>query len=135
MLWQDTNHQLCNKILPFFSINMGYVKSTNCDNSGNYCLNELCVTGTFHWGASQFLIRNYMVIMKMPFASYYLTLRKQFIKIISCLIKKKEIRFTFKIPLLCSKIIESLFKKTSNLRFFFHSCIYSTIKINHNLKP
>lgn len=52
-----------------------------------------------------------MVIINMPLTSYYLTLRNSFVKIIWCLIKKKEIKLRFKMPLVYSEIILKAYLK------------------------
>lgn len=118
-LWQDTDrHFTCNKIPPFFSINIGYVKATKSDrklmSKWTVCYRHIS------WGTSRFPIRCHMVIINIPLASYYLTSRKRFVKIIRYLMKKKEIRLRFTMSLGFWNYFKRSFKRTSNLRFSIH---------------
>lgn len=93
--WQDADHHfICNKIPPFFSIHTGYVKSTKSDRKVMCSKCTVCYRHISH-GTSRFPIRNHTAIIIRPLASYHLTSRKRFVKIMRHLMKKKEIRLRF----------------------------------------
>lgn len=117
--WQDADHHcICNKIPPFFSINIGYVKSTQSDSE----VMPKCTVCYRHisYGTSRFPIRYHIAIIIRPLASYHLTSRKRFVKTIGYLMKKKEIRLRFTVSLELWNYFERSFKRTSNLWFSIH---------------